>query len=72
MLFWVECILFLLLWKILQGQMWMWGYLSTAGMNHFSLIFLAANVMGSTYGSFASLNVNLQHKDDQAREDKFL
>lgn len=35
----VECIFFLLLWMTLQGPVWVWGYLSTVMINHFSLIF---------------------------------
>lgn len=52
--------------------MGVWGYLGTAVIHRFSLIFWLPISWGSTYGSSASVNVNLQHKDGQAREDKFL
>lgn len=55
----------MLLWMTLQGQKWVWGYLSVMMINYFSLIFWP---WGSTYGSSLSVNVNLQHKDGLARE----
>lgn len=52
----------------LQGQKWVWGYLSVMMINYCSLIFCLPIPWGPAYGSSVSVNVNLQHKDGQARE----
>lgn len=52
----------------LQGQQWLWDYLSAMMINHCNFVFWLPVQWGSTYGSSVSVNVNLQHKDGQARE----
>lgn len=59
---------FAILGMTLQGQMWVWGYVSTVVINHFSLLFWMPIPWESTYGSTISININLQNKDAHPRE----